>query len=201
MKKEDVKKEIKEEIKKEVKKEVKREVKEEPQSPRPAEARYIKPTGKGKASAAKSKAKPKAKPKQEAASSSGVKREAPPLEANTREPPKKSQPKQGAGETRPRPESTPPPGKGKGTVTKSAPYLSQRSEEWWNKQKKADIIKEVEKLGGFVATTAQKDSFTKADWIRMAKAEGKPDDENNTAQLLKVKVEEGARRSKTKSRK
>ena len=66
---------------------------------------------------------------------------------------------------------------------------------------KADIIKEVERLDGFVATTAQKDSITKADWIRMVKAAGKPDDENNAAQLLKVKVEEGARRSKSKSRK
>ena len=100
----------------------------------------------------------------------------------------------------------PPPSKkaktSKGTVPKrTSPYLSQRTDRWWNKQKKADIIKEVERLDGFVATTAQKNSITKADWIRMAKAAGKPDDENNTAQLLKVKVEEGARRSKTKSRK
>ena len=147
---------------KRVKKEdVKKEVKEEPQSPRPAEARYIKPTGKATAKA-KSKAIPIKKETTHIKQEDKVK---------------------------------------KGTASQASPYLSQRSDAWWNKQTKADIIKEVEKLGGFVATTAQTEGFSKTDWIKMAKGVGKPDDVNNTGQWLKVKMEEGARRSKTKSRK
>ena len=167
------------------KEEVKEEVKEEPQPPRPAEARYIKPTG--KATAVKSMAKPKVK-QEEKLKKGTVKKEEVKKEIKK--------------EVKEEVKEEPPPSKkaktGKGT---GSPYLSQRSDAWWNKQTKADIIKEVERLDGFVATTAQKNSITKADWIRMAKAAGKPDDENNAAQLLKVKVEEGARRSKTKSRK